>query len=129
MEKVNLKFHASKEVVEQVTTDKLDEILAKGLFTIIDVRSPQGILSQGSIPGAINIPLEEVKKQIDERNATSESLLNGSGPFLFCCTGGVMSYMAAIHAQENGLPGVHNLESGHSAWIKWKKAQKEGQLI
>ena len=62
------KVHFSKEVIEQVKVDKLDGILAEDNFTIIDARSPQGIESQGSIPGAINIPLEEVKTQIDNRS-------------------------------------------------------------
>lgn len=125
METTQSKVHTSKEVIEQISANQLDAVIAGGEFTIIDVRSPQGIESQGSIPAAVNIPLEEVKKQIDERKSTADSLLNGDGPFLFCCTGGVMSYMAAIHAQENGMPGVHNLEGGHSAWKKLKEEQAQ----
>ncbi|MFT0714078.1 rhodanese-like domain-containing protein [Flagellimonas lutimaris] len=116
------KVHFSKEVIEQIKVDKLDGILDEDNFTIIDVRSPQGIESQGNIPGAINIPLEEVKTQIDNRSENPASILNSGGPFLFCCTGGVMSYMAAIHAQENGIPNVYNLEGGHSAWKNLKTA-------
>lgn len=119
------KVHQSKEVIEQITADQLDAVISGGEFTIIDVRSPQGIENQGEIPGAINIPLEDVKKQIDERFSNPDSVLNSGGPFLFCCTGGVMSYMAAIHAQENGMKNVHNLEGGHAAW----KKLKEGQLV
>ncbi len=125
MTSIKSKVHTSSEVIEQISADKLDSIIANGEFTIIDVRSPEGIKSQGSIPGAINIPLEEVKRQIDERQSTPDFVLNGEGPFLFCCTGGVMSYMAAIHAQENGVKRVHNLDGGHSV----KEAQKEAQLI
>lgn len=124
MKTTKSKVHFSNETIEQVTTDQLDTILADGKFAVIDVRSPQGIESQGSIPGAINIPLEEVKQQIDERNEHPDFVLNGKGPFLFCCTGGVMSYMAAIHAQENGVKQVYNLEGGHAAWKKFKEAQQ-----
>jgi len=116
------KVHYSKEVIEQIKVDQLDGILEEGNFTIIDVRSPQGIESQGSIPKAVNIPLDEVKSRIDKRNENPDSVLNGKGPFLFCCTGGVMSYMAAIHAQESGMQGVYNLEGGHSAWKNLKTA-------
>ena len=116
MEQLKSKVHTSKEVIEQVRPEELNGILAGGEFTVIDVRSPQGVASQGSIPGALNIPLEEVKMQIDERSETADSIFNGEGPFLFCCTGGVMSYMAAIHAQENGVKRVYNLEGGHAAW-------------
>ena len=129
MEGLESEVHVSREVIKQVSPDQLDNIIFKGDFTIIDVRSLEGIENQGRIPGASVIPLEELKKQIDERGAASESLLNGKGPFLFCCTGGVMSYMAAIYAQEHGLQGVHNLEGGHAAWKKWKATQMEGQLL
>ena len=108
----------SNRVIEQISANNLSSIIDEKRFTLIDVRPPQGIESQGRIPGAINIPLDEVKRQIDERASNPDSILNGEGPFLFCCTGGVMSYMAAIHAQEHGIKGVYNLEGGHSAWIK-----------
>ena len=116
-----MKAKFSKELIEQFTVNQLDEIIAKKEFTIIDVRTPQGIENQGEIPTAINIPLEELKLEIEQRNPNS--LFNSNGPYLFCCTGGVMSYMAAIHAQEHGVKNVFNLEGGHSAWAKLKTAQ------
>ena len=128
METKKSKVNFSNQVIEQINAEQLDQILENGNFTIIDVRSPQGIESQGSIPGAINIPLDDVKQQIDMRTIKPESILNGEGPFLFVCTGGVMSYIAAIHAQENGMKQIFNLEGGHSAWLKIKKEEKENQL-
>lgn len=116
MEKTTSKVHFSKEVIEQVPATELDEIIKDGTHIIIDVRSPQGIENQGYIPGAINIPLEELKNQIEDRYSNPESILNSDRPFLFACTGGVMSYLAAIHAQENGIKQVFNLEGGHAAW-------------
>ena len=117
------KIHSSKEVIKQVTANELDAIIVAGSHTIIDVRPPQGIESQGAIPTAVNIPLDDVKSQIDNRSNNADSILNGDGPFLFCCTGGVMSYMAAIHAQESGMKEVYNLEGGHSTWKKLKESQ------
>ncbi len=116
METINTAFQVSKELIEQIPANRLDTVLREGKFTLIDVRSPEGIKSQGAIPGALNIPLDEAKRQIDARHGEPGSVFNGEGPFLFCCTGGVMSYMAAIHAQENGVKQVCNLEGGHSAW-------------
>lgn len=117
------KIHSSKEVIKQITANELDTIIVEGNHTIIDVRPPQGIESQGAIPTAVNIPLDDVKNQIDNRSNDPDSILNGEGPFLFCCTGGVMSYMAAIHAQESGMKEIYNLEGGHSAWKMLKESQ------
>ncbi|TRZ41603.1 rhodanese-like domain-containing protein [Robertkochia solimangrovi] len=120
METQRSNVHFSKELITQVTADELDGIIASEAYTIIDVRSASGIASQGNIPTAVNVPLEELKRKIDERSENPDSFLNSTGPFLFCCTGGVISYMAAIHAQESGMQQVFNLEGGHAAWKKLK---------
>jgi len=110
------------QVIEQITVDFLDSIIAESNYTIIDVRNPKGIEAQGSIPGAINIPFDTIDKHYESNN----TIFNNEGPFLFCCTGGVMSYMAALKAQEKGIKNVFNLEGGHSAWKKLKKVSEVG---
>ena len=115
------KMQKSIGAITQITADQLDDIIIEKRFKVIDVRTPDGIHQQGGIPGAINIPLEEVKIELDHKNSIPESVFNKEGPFLFCCTGGVMSYIAALHAQQNGVSKVYNLEGGHSAWKKLKK--------
>lgn len=116
----------SKVEIPQVKAAQLDEIISDSNFKIIDVRDVKGIDTQGSIPGAINIPLDMVKEEIDKRNENPNSVFNHNGPILFCCTGGVMSYMGAITAWENGIKNVYNLEGGHSGWKKFKS---ELQLV
>ena len=71
---------------------------------------------------AINVPHDIIDQALQVCNDNRSSVFNGNGPFLFCCTGGVMSYMAAIKARENGIKHVYNLEGGHSAWMKIKEA-------
>ena len=121
MEIIKANMTKSNQVIQQVSVNNLDKIISDKRYTIIDVRLPNGVASQGSIPGAINIPFDEALYQIDNREETPDSILNRDGPFLFCCTGGVMSYMAAIHAQETGIKRVFNLEGGHAAWKKLKR--------
>lgn len=106
------------EVIEQITVDKLDSIINEGKFKIIDVRSPEGIVAQGSIPNAINIPLDDIDHALETKDY--HSVFNSDSPILFCCTGGVMSYMAAIKVQEKGVNNVFNLEGGHSSWLNYK---------
>ncbi len=110
-------------MIPQITADKLDDIILNSKFKIIDVRDPMGIEKQGSIPGAINIPLDLVEEEIGKRHENSDSIFNHDGSFLFCCTGGVMSYMGAIRAHEHGIKNVFNLEGGHSGWMKWKQSR------
>lgn len=119
----NQNVKTSKELIEQISVDKLDAILSNNNYTIVDVRSPKGIETQGSIPGSINIPFESVDSAIDINNENYNAVFSSNGPFLFCCTGGVMSYMVAIKLQEKGMNNVCNLEGGHSAWLKLKEKQ------
>ena len=125
METQNLKLNKSTEIIDQISVDKLEEIINNHEFTIIDVRGPKGIKNQGAIPGAINVPFDDVEMELDSRNSNPNSVFNREGSFLFCCTGGVMSYVAAIKAKENGIKNVFNLEGGHSAWKKLKEAVNE----
>jgi rhodanese-related sulfurtransferase len=106
--------------IPQITVDKLDDIISDSRYRIIDVRDPKGIEKQGRIPGAINIPLDLVEQVIGKRHVEHDSIFNHDGPFLFCCTGGVLSYLGAIRAKENGIENVFNLEGGHSAWKQFK---------
>ncbi len=120
----NQKEKSKKELIEQITVDRLDAILANRSFTIIDVRDAAAIENQGSIPGAVNIPYEQIESSLEERLTREDSAFNSGKPLLFCCTGGVMSYMAALKAQEKGLKEIFNLEGGHAAWMKLKESQK-----
>lgn len=111
--------------IPQITAERLDDIISDNEFKIIDVRDAKGIEQQGSIPGAINIPLDLVEEEIGKRHDHPDSVFNHDGPLLFCCTGGVMSYMGAMRAQENGIENIFNLEGGHSGWMKWKQSCSE----
>ena len=118
-----LKPKISKQIIHQISAIKLDEIISENNYKIIDVRDSKGIEKQGSIPKAINIPFDKVERAIDPDHEDYNPIFNTKGPFLFCCTGGVMSYMAAIKAQEIGIKNVCNLDGGHSAWLKLKMAE------
>ena len=66
---------------------------------VVDVRSP-GEFSQGSRPGSINIPFNEM-------NARSKEL-DSSKPIILCCASGTRSGMAARILKRNGFKNVVN---------------------
>ena len=109
--------------VEQITVDKLDALIDQKFFTIIDVRSPEAIETQGEIPGAVNIPLDSVDAVLEDKSSDNHRVFASNRPLLFCCTGGVMSYAAALKASSKGISKLYNLEGGHSAWKKLKEAE------
>ena len=114
-------LNITNDVIEQVAVEKLDAIIAQNTCTIIDVRDTKGIESQGSIPNAVNIPFDTFNEAVDRSHKNYNTVFDRSGPFLFCCTGGVMSYTAAIKAKRSGIKKVFNLDGGHAAWLKHKE--------
>jgi rhodanese-related sulfurtransferase len=78
----------------------------------VDVRTPQEY-AQGHIPGAINIPLQDV-------NAALESgQIDKNKPLVFICQSGARSYMAGLLAITYGYEDVYNLQGGTvGGWIE-----------
>jgi len=78
----------------------------------VDVRTPQEY-AQGHVPGAINIPLQDV-------NAALESgKIDKNKPLVFICQSGARSYMAGLLAITYGYEEVNNLVGGTvGGWIE-----------
>lgn len=74
---------------------------------LIDVREPEELLD-GSLPGAINIPVGQVPERIG-------SLDPAKSIVLFCRSGG-RSANAAEFLVASGFSQVTNLEGGMLAW-------------
>lgn len=110
----------SSTLIEQVKYHHLTGIIKSKSHIIIDVRDKKSILDQGSIPDSVPITYESIQAGRKEAMDRIEWLIKEGKPLLFCCTGGVMSYLAAMKVKDKGLGPVCNLEGGHSAWIKSK---------
>jgi len=76
---------------------------AKGL-QVIDVRTP-GEFSHGAIPGAINIPVDELRARMDEVN--DESIVH--------CQVGLRGHIAARIIAQHGKH-TRNLDGGYRTW-------------
>jgi rhodanese-related sulfurtransferase len=99
--------------VVQLTSQQFNETVLHKDYNIIDVRN-KAEYDKGAIKGAINIYHEDLEAAFDNL----PERFNNELPTVFYCTGGVMSYIAAIKAQKNGFINVFNLEGGYADWIK-----------
>jgi uncharacterized membrane protein YfcA/glyoxylase-like metal-dependent hydrolase (beta-lactamase superfamily II)/rhodanese-related sulfurtransferase len=73
---------------------------------LLDVRNV-GEVTAGMIPGAVNIPLAELTRRIDELPA---------GPVVAYCAGGWRSSVAASLLRRHGHPDSSDLLGGFAAW-------------
>ncbi len=62
----------------------------------------------GSIPGAINIPIDDLRDNLH--------LLNKSNTIVAFCAVGLRGYLAARILMQNGFENVFNLNGGYKTW-------------
>lgn len=74
---------------------------------ILDVRNPNEY-ALSSIPGAINIPIDELRQRINE--------LPGHKPILIYCEIGLRGYLAHRMLRQRGFEELYNLAGGHALW-------------
>ncbi|WP_047289181.1 ArsR/SmtB family transcription factor [Pseudomonas protegens] len=94
--------------LEGISREELRQRLQEGGMTLLDVRSPQEF-AQGHLPGAINIPLEELEQRLAELAADQELVAYCRGPYC------VLSQNAAALLRANGFK-VRRLDQGFTDW-------------
>ncbi len=96
-------------LVENVSADQLAEWLTRPESPfLLDVRDVHETLESGIIPGAKNIPLNDLRAQIDE--------VPHDGPVVVYCRSGHRSYLAARILRQAGRSAVFNLSGGYIVW-------------
>lgn len=93
--------------VDVVAWDEIPGLQSEGAL-LVDVRTPDEV-KQGMIPGAINIPVDELRDRLEE-------LPRHRRIVLYCGTG-LRSYIAYRILRAAGFSGVFNLSGG---WRTWK---------
>jgi rhodanese-related sulfurtransferase len=87
------------------------DIVERQRAIIIDVREPSEV-ARISIPGAINIPLSQLKNRLVVLDKYKQS------PIITQCRTGRRSQEALKTLKSSGFTDVHNLEGGIVAWEK-----------
>ncbi|WP_337153830.1 metalloregulator ArsR/SmtB family transcription factor [Pseudomonas protegens] len=94
--------------LEGISREELRQRLQEGGMTLLDVRSPQEF-ALGHLPGAINIPVEELEQRLAELPAGQELVAYCRGPYC------VLSHNAAALLRAKGFR-VRRLDDGFVDW-------------
>jgi rhodanese-related sulfurtransferase len=94
--------------LEGISREELRQRLQEGGMTLLDVRSPQEY-ALGHLPGAINIPVEELEQRLAELPAGQELVAYCRGPYC------VLSHNAAALLRAKGFR-VRRLDDGFVDW-------------
>ncbi|NLN06447.1 MAG: FAD-dependent oxidoreductase [Firmicutes bacterium] len=83
-----------------------EELLAgeKENMQLVDVREP-GECGHGQIPGAVNIPLGQLRRRLDELDSTKRTIVY--------CAAGLRSYLAYRILVQHGFMHVRSLSGGY----------------
>ena len=93
-----------------LTPAELQEKLGSaGAPLVIDVRKPAEF-GAAHIPGATNIPLDEIEQRLDE-------FRSDSGVLIYCINGS-RTRQAEPLLYSNGIDNVYHLEGAFQAWIR-----------
>ena len=93
----------------RVSVVELDGLLAENAVTVIDIRNP-GERESGSIPGAVHIPLAQLRTQLAK--------VPSDKPIVVHCAGGWRSSVAASLMRADGFGHVSDLIGGYNAWAQ-----------
>jgi rhodanese-related sulfurtransferase/DNA-binding transcriptional ArsR family regulator len=101
-------YFQNRDSLEAVSRLELMSRLKAGLVTVLDVRPPDEF-ALGHLPGAINIPLSELKKRLADLDPKQEIVAYCRGPYC------VLSYEAVAVLRARGFK-VRRLEDGLPEW-------------
>lgn len=106
---VNMAGYVASNIVdgyiETVQWHEIDDIVANGGY-LIDVRDPEEV-ARGSIKGAVNIPVNDLRKRLDEIPRDKDLYIS--------CQVGLRGYLADRILAGNGIK-VKNLDGGYKLY-------------
>lgn len=101
-------YFSSRDAMEPVAARELLARARKGLVTVLDVR-PAEEFAAGHLPGAVNIPIEQLSRRLRELPKGREVVAYCRGPYC------LMSYDAVDLLRSKGLK-ARRLENGMPEW-------------
>jgi rhodanese-related sulfurtransferase/biotin operon repressor len=101
-------YFDARDALEAVPFATLEQRMTDGLVTLVDVR-PSDEFADGHIPGALNIPLAELKARLDELQSDTDIVAYCRGPWC------VLAFEAVAFLREHGRR-ASRLEGGLPEW-------------
>jgi rhodanese-related sulfurtransferase/DNA-binding transcriptional ArsR family regulator len=108
IQKVLNSYFRERDNLEPVSRKELLRRMREGLVTVIDTR-PAEEFAAGHLPGALNLPLGELKRRLRELPRNQEIVAYCRGPYC------VLSYEAVAELRKRGFWAAR-LEDGYPEW-------------
>jgi len=106
-------------VAENILNDKSEQLSVEKLERFMDTRSKEDYLlldsrtveeyEKGTIPGAVNYPLDDLRKHVDYIKSLDKKVI-------VFCQKGLRGYLAELILRNNGVTNVVNVAGGFKIW-------------
>lgn len=101
-------YFNERDSLEAISREELLRRSKEGLVTVLDVR-PSEEYEFGHIPGAVNVPLEEIEKRLGSLPKDQEIIAYCRGPYC------VLAFEAVAALRKKGFE-ARRLEEGYPEW-------------
>ena len=101
-------YLTTKDSLEPIARTDLLERARDGLITVLDVR-PREEFEAGHLPGAVNVPLQELEDHLDDFEHDHEVVAYCRGPHC------ILAFSAVERLREKGI-AANRLEDGFPEW-------------
>jgi len=108
VERLVTSFLTLKDDLEPIPREELLQRAREGLVTVLDVR-PAEEYAAGHVPGAVNVPLKDLERYLDQLQAGQEIVAYCRGPHC------VLAFDAVAKAREKGIK-ARRMEDGYPEW-------------
>lgn len=108
VERIVRSYFDNRDSLDAVSRTELLDRLKAGIVTLLDVR-PEDEFALGHLPGAVNIPLGELKRRLADLDPDHEIVAYCRGPYC------VLSYEAVALLRTRGF-NIRRLEDGLPEW-------------
>jgi rhodanese-related sulfurtransferase/DNA-binding transcriptional ArsR family regulator len=108
VQQIAQRYFDDRDSLEAVSRKELVGRIKAGLVTVLDVRPPDEF-ALGHLPGAVNIPLSELKRRLKDMDPKVEIVAYCRGPYC------VLSYDAVAMLRKRGFQ-ARRLEDGLPEW-------------
>ena len=106
----------AKARIENLSTDQLQQELARGGIQLLDIRDIRERQRLGWIPGALSVPRGMLEFWLDPTSEYYQGKVDPEKRIVLYCAAGGRSALAADVLREMGFPDVAHLEVGFNGW-------------
>ncbi len=104
--------------IETLPVEEAIAVHADDDVVVVDLRDVRELAHDGKIPGCVHMPRGMLEFWIDPESLYFKDLFHADKRFIFYCSKGWRSALAAQTAQRMGLKRVCHIDGGFEAWQK-----------